>query len=144
VGPRLSVIISRCKVRQDFRTSRPLTIRANTDLYWFTGSCSLNIGFLTHMLVLQETIKTKHPQLLYESKLSMILQRGSEWASHVVQISYGWSWLSVFIILYVMIPFECKQHHNWVFLLILEMRQKSGHKCFCLCLPLILSWKRTV
>ncbi|CAK9873696.1 unnamed protein product [Sphagnum jensenii] len=29
------------------------------------------------MLVLQETIKTKHPQLLYESKLSMILQRGT-------------------------------------------------------------------
>ena len=34
------------------------------------------------MRSLQESVKTKHPQLLYESKLYKILQGGSELQSH--------------------------------------------------------------
>jgi len=42
---------------------------------------------LTVLRSLQENVKTKHPQLLYESKLYKILQGGGEACGHCFQLA---------------------------------------------------------
>lgn len=72
LGARLAVAASVISTLE--RTSRPARRWPSS---WWVDRLSRRVGLLlTHACDLQESVKTRHAQLLYESKLYKILQGG--------------------------------------------------------------------